>query len=192
MTTARREPRSSRVARRCRAASTRGWRHRQPSRVWSGAPLTNDIVYKRLAPGVLDELRRVTPRDDKGRTKHRYFQRLTTNHGYPRLREHLGSVVTVMKLSKDWQDFIDKLDMLHPRYGETLMLPFADDDGTGLQLQSPRLFAQRVCAAFRAETDRCSGVSFCARAFPPFNPPRRPSATAAGSLPSSFSGSGSV
>ncbi|MCV7091373.1 P63C domain-containing protein [Mycobacterium interjectum] len=94
--------------------------------------LTNDIVYKRLAPGVLDELRRVTPRDDKGRTKHRYFQRLTTNHGYPRLREHLGSVVTVMKLSKDWPDFMDKLNMLHPRYGETLPLPFSDDDGTGL------------------------------------------------------------
>ncbi|MFI4990895.1 MAG: P63C domain-containing protein [Solirubrobacterales bacterium] len=29
--------------------------------------LTNDIVYKRLAPGVLEELRRVTPRDPKGR-----------------------------------------------------------------------------------------------------------------------------
>lgn len=94
--------------------------------------LTNDIVYKRLAPGVLEELRRVTPRDDKGRTKHRYFQRLTANHGYPRLREHLGSVVTAMKLSKDWPDFMEKLNMPHPRYGDTLPLPFADDDGTGL------------------------------------------------------------
>ncbi len=32
--------------------------------------LTNDLVYKRLAPGVLDELKRVTPRDEKGRRKY--------------------------------------------------------------------------------------------------------------------------
>jgi hypothetical protein len=52
--------------------------------------LTNDVVYKRLAPGVLDELRRVTPKDDNGRRKHKFFQRLTNNVGYPKLREHWG------------------------------------------------------------------------------------------------------
>lgn len=94
--------------------------------------LTNDVVYKRLAPGVLEELKRVTPRDEKGRPRHRYFQRLTSNVGYPKLREHLGSVVTLMKLSNDWSDFIAKLDRFHPRVGETLQLPFDDDPGTGL------------------------------------------------------------
>jgi hypothetical protein len=93
--------------------------------------LTNDIVYKRLAPGVLDELKRVTPRDEKGRAKHKYFQRLTNNVGYPKLREHLGSVVTLMKLSSDWADFRGKLDRIHPRIGDTLQIPFTDD-GTGL------------------------------------------------------------
>lgn len=42
--------------------------------------LTNDLVYSRLAPGVLDELRRVTPRDDKGRLKthlHRSSRRIS-------------------------------------------------------------------------------------------------------------------
>jgi hypothetical protein len=98
--------------------------------------LTNDIVYKRLAPGVLEELRRVTPKAESGRRKHKYFQRLTSNVGYPKLREHLGSVVTIMKLSADWADFTSKIDRLHPRYGETMMLPFPDDndqdDGKGL------------------------------------------------------------
>lgn len=94
--------------------------------------LTNDIVYRRLAPGVLDELRKVTPKDDEGRRKHKYFQRLTSNHGYPKLREHLGSVVTIMKLSKNWRDFTTKLDQLHPRYGETFALPFDWDDSVGL------------------------------------------------------------
>ena len=99
--------------------------------------LTNNIVYDRLAPGVLDELRRLTPRDSKGRPKAKYFQHLTTNMGYPKLREHLGSVVTLMKLSASWPDFKAKLDQIHPRIGDTMPLPFdylkADgDDGVGL------------------------------------------------------------
>lgn len=98
--------------------------------------LTNDIVYKRLAPGVLEELKRVTPKLESGRHKDKLFQRLTTNLGYPKLREHLGSVVTMMKLSSEWHDFMEKLDRLHPRYGETIQLPFdykkEDDDGRGL------------------------------------------------------------
>jgi hypothetical protein len=94
--------------------------------------LTNDIIYRRLAPGVLEELRKVTPKDDEGRRKHKYFQRLTSNHGYPKLREHLGSVVTIMKLSKNWRDFTTKLDQLHPRYGDTYVLPFDWEDANGL------------------------------------------------------------
>lgn len=91
--------------------------------------LTNDIVYKRIAPGVLDELKRVTPRDEEtGRHKQHLFRRLTSNAGYPKLREHLGSVVTIMKLSNDYSDFKEKLDRLHPKYGETIKLPFDYDD----------------------------------------------------------------
>ena len=97
--------------------------------------LTNDIVYKRLAPGVLGELKRVTPKTENGRPKGKYFQMLTTNIGYPKLREHLGSVVTIMKLSNGWKQFTSRLDQLHPRYGSTLALPLQDeevDDGRGL------------------------------------------------------------
>ena len=98
--------------------------------------LTNDIVYKRIAPGILDELKRVTPKDEAGRHKQKLFQHLTSNIGYPKLREHLGSVVAIMKLSSGWHDFMGKLDRLHPRYGETIPLPFdyhrEDDDGRGL------------------------------------------------------------
>lgn len=85
--------------------------------------LTNDVVYKRLAPGVLDELKKVQVRGASG-PKHKLFQRLTQNVGYPKLREHLGSVVTLMKLSKDWDDFKAKLDLLHPKTeGDQATLP---------------------------------------------------------------------
>lgn len=78
--------------------------------------LTNDIVYKRLAPGALEELKKVQDKTPGGQTKHKLFQRLTGNAGYPKLREHLGSVVTLMKLSADYDDFKAKLDLLHPRH----------------------------------------------------------------------------
>lgn len=98
--------------------------------------LTNDMIYKRLAPGVLDELKRVTPQDENGRPKYRYFRRLTSNVGYPKLREHLGSVVTLMKLSDEWREFVDKLDRIHPRFNSQLPLLLQydakQDDGKGI------------------------------------------------------------
>lgn len=95
--------------------------------------LTNDIVYKRIAPHVLAELKKVTKRDEVGRPTHKYFQRLTTNVGYPKLREHLGSVVTIMKLSKDYPDFLEKLNIIHPPFNETLplALEYDQDKDTG-------------------------------------------------------------
>jgi P63C domain len=84
--------------------------------------LTNDIVYKRLAPGVLDELKAVQRKGSTGKPKDRLFQRLTTNAGYPELREHLGSVVTLMKMSNDWDSFKFNLDRIHPKFNETMPL----------------------------------------------------------------------
>jgi hypothetical protein len=90
--------------------------------------LTNDIVYKRLAPGVLDELKRVQRKGSTGKPKDRLFQRLTNNAGYPKLREHLGSVVTLMKMSDDWDSFKRYLDRIHPRFDETIPIDFEHDD----------------------------------------------------------------
>lgn len=78
--------------------------------------LTNDIIYSRLAPGVLEELKRVQERGATGRPKHKLFQKLTSNTGYLALREHLGSVVTLMRLSEDWDEFKDHLDRMHPKW----------------------------------------------------------------------------
>jgi len=58
--------------------------------------------------------------------------RRSTNTGYPKLREHLGSVVTLMKLSNDWESFMSNLDRLHPHFGDTIPLPFDDDYATGV------------------------------------------------------------
>ncbi len=96
--------------------------------------LTNEIVYRRLAPGVLEELKRVTPKHESGRHKSKLFQHLTRNKGYPKLVEHLGAVTTMMQLSTNWHDFMAKLDKLRPRQdiktlGKAQQLSF-DYDGT--------------------------------------------------------------
>jgi hypothetical protein len=98
--------------------------------------LTNDIVYKRLEPGVLRELKRVTPRNEEGRPTAKYSQSLTKNIGYPKLKEHLGAVVAYMKISKTWDGFLNLLNEHYPRKGDTPFLPMdydqKKDDGRGL------------------------------------------------------------
>jgi hypothetical protein len=81
--------------------------------------LTNNIVYDRIAPGLRQELKQLAAKDAK---KGKLHQRLTIDIGHPKLREHLASVVTVMKLSNDYEDFTKKLDSVHPKFGENYKL----------------------------------------------------------------------
>ncbi|HGE8410828.1 P63C domain-containing protein [Serratia marcescens] len=73
--------------------------------------LTNKIVYDRLAPGLREELKAAAARSKKSGRLH---QHLTQEIGHPKLREHLSSVVTVMKLSTDYDDFESKFEVVHP------------------------------------------------------------------------------
>jgi hypothetical protein len=96
--------------------------------------LTNDIIYRRLAPGVWRELKKKTPKTESGRPKHTLHQLLTPDLGHPKLKELVISVTTIMKLSDRWHDFKYKMDRVHPAYNETMLLPFAlkDDNGQGI------------------------------------------------------------
>lgn len=77
--------------------------------------ITNDIVYSRLAPGVLDELRRKNPIDDKGQRKHKHHQWLTDDIGHPALKAHLKAVVTLLKATDDWDTFYRMLQRSLPK-----------------------------------------------------------------------------
>lgn len=90
--------------------------------------LTNDVIYSRLAPGVKEELARTTPKLPSGRRKHQLHRKLTPELGHPKLREHLASVTTIMKLSDGYEDFIRKLDQIHPRFGDTIAMNLGDWD----------------------------------------------------------------
>src|SRR5262249_10562434 len=82
---------------------------------------TNNLIYKRLAPRVWDELNRISPRDNRGRLKNKLFQRLTDEIGHPKLREHLMGIVMLMKYSPNWKTFMDRLDREFPQWGTTML-----------------------------------------------------------------------
>jgi hypothetical protein len=87
---------------------------------------TNDIVYSRLAPGVLKELNRVNPRTDKGYRKRKQFQHMTPDYGTPALRAHLSNVIFLMRACRDWDDFKRRLETAAPRPGDTIPLALED------------------------------------------------------------------
>lgn len=93
--------------------------------------VTNDIVYQRLAPGVLKELEVVNPTDGKGRRKSKHHQHLTREHGHPKLKEHLSNVVILMRVSDNWNGFKRLIDKAMPRISAPGELPYyvgEDDD----------------------------------------------------------------
>jgi len=78
--------------------------------------LTKDFVYNRLAPGVREELETKNPKDSRGRRKRKHHQWLTEDVGDPRLREHLASVIALMRASETREQFMSMLNRALPRY----------------------------------------------------------------------------
>jgi hypothetical protein len=83
--------------------------------------ITNDVIYDRLAPDLLPELKKAASKAEK---KSRLHQWLTSDIGHPKLREHLSSIITILKLSRTPQEFKDNVDRIHTRYGHTQQIPF--------------------------------------------------------------------
>lgn len=110
----------------------RGW-------TWTGmsknrysvvALYTNDLVYQRLAPALLPELERKSPKNAKGNRKNKFHQWLTEDVGNPMLAQHLHSVIMFQRLAINsgygWNRFVKMLDQVLPRKGSNLELPLDD------------------------------------------------------------------
>jgi hypothetical protein len=94
--------------------------------------LTNNLVYQRLAPGVLEKLREVNPVTETGRRKTTHHRFLTPDIGHPKLKEHLSSVMSAMKFAKHlgmkWKDFMRAIDKTHPKYQPMPLFDHLEDD----------------------------------------------------------------
>lgn len=92
--------------------------------------IVNDLVYSRLAPGVLDELRKRNPVTEKGYREHKHYQYLTADIGHPALTRHLYELIGMARPFGigDWEKYYDLVNRTFPKMNTTLMLPF--DGGT--------------------------------------------------------------
>lgn len=81
--------------------------------------ITNQIVYKLFPDQVLEELKRLNPPNDSGNRPNRFHQYLTLDIGNVNLERHLAQVIILMRISKTWAEFEDKLYEGFPRYGYT-------------------------------------------------------------------------
>ncbi len=75
----------------------------------------------------LDKFHCEVPNEKPRLTWPKLTQYLTPEEGKPRLRELLEGVKALMKTSVDWHDFMYRLDLVYPRLGDTLQLPFRED-----------------------------------------------------------------
>jgi len=87
------------------------------------AKRTEDI-YDRLPPGVRKELQRVVKRGKSGRPSEKLYHHLTENTGYKALLDLLHDVRIVQKLSKNYDEYEENLDKIHPRFGNTIKMDF--------------------------------------------------------------------
>lgn len=94
--------------------------------------LTNDLIYARIAPGVLAELRTKNPPIRPGQRKHKHFQWLTESVGDPRLREHLWKVITLMQVFAKWEQFHEALERILPRFSKEPLLAMIELERRGL------------------------------------------------------------
>lgn len=103
------------------------WKGMSKNRPWIVGRLTKDIVYARLAPGIVKELEQRNPMNERGYRKSRHHQWLTEDVGHPALAQHLHAVIAFMRIAQNWQQFHEMLEQAFPKQGDTLKLPFMAD-----------------------------------------------------------------
>jgi hypothetical protein len=110
---------------RLRGWQWRGMRINRPSVV---GKYTNDLVYQRLAPGILDELQERNPKDEKGQREGKHHHLLTQDIGVPALQQHLFATVGFMRASTTWDQFYRMMQRAFPKLNSTLFLNFPEPE----------------------------------------------------------------
>ena len=88
---------------------------------------TNNLIYKRLAPGIFAELQKRNPKDTKGNRAKRHHQLFTGDFGYPALREHIDKVVLLMRISNNWNEFYRHMQRGLPIIDDSVSVLIGED-----------------------------------------------------------------
>lgn len=113
----------------------RGWQWRgmkvnRPSVV---GHYTNDLVYERLAPNILEELQKRNPRDEHGHRKTKHHQWLTEDIGNPALAQHLYATIGFMRAATTWHQFYRMMQRAFPKLNTTMLLPLPDAENQAME-----------------------------------------------------------
>jgi hypothetical protein len=102
---------------------------------WNGGKMpgvvgtwTNDLVYDRLAPDLLAELKRVNPVNEKGYRSNRHHQYLTRDIGHPELQRRLYELIGMARPfnTGDWDRYCRLVDRTFPKLNTTMALQLGD------------------------------------------------------------------
>jgi hypothetical protein len=106
-----------------------GWEFKpgQTKRTPQVGKIIKHYVYEQLPPGVLAELERLNPRNERGNRPRKHHQHLTATTGNPHLDKQIDAVITLMKVSRSRAEFEDLFDRRFP--GPQMKLPLVIDVG---------------------------------------------------------------
>ena len=92
------------------------------------AHYTRDLVYERIGPGVLAELERKSPKNEKGQRSNRLHQWLTDDIGDPMLAQHMHALLMFQRLAiangYGWTRFVGMVNQVLPKRGSNLEFQF--------------------------------------------------------------------
>lgn len=89
---------------------------------------TNMFIYEELPNGVLDELKKKTPKSESGNRTSRYHQLLTLDIGEPNLEKQINKVITLFQVSDNMKQFCDNFKKMKMRQIGQMELPFDFDE----------------------------------------------------------------
>ena len=89
---------------------------------------TKTLIYNELPKGVLQELEKNTPVNEKGKKKAHMHRLLTEDIGNPHLKAQINQMVTLFQLSDSMQHMWSQFEKLKLRQSGQLELPFSFDE----------------------------------------------------------------
>jgi hypothetical protein len=79
--------------------------------------LTNNLIYRRIAPGLLKKLKE--RKLERGSPSNKLHSWLSDDIGFRAVLVHLGTVVGFMKINTDYKTFERQLDAVAPIYADS-------------------------------------------------------------------------
>lgn len=89
--------------------------------------LTNILIYDKLPPGVLDELKKLSPPNEKWQRKNKLHQRLTEDIGNRHLEKQVAVVTTLMRISPNRRLFKRSFERAFPVGHQQIEMGFMED-----------------------------------------------------------------